>query len=154
MHVSKYRTGQIRYKKNITTNLFINHPNTVLNWITLGIMVIAQFSHIMTFSEWKGSFHKAKVNKNIVCCSNMLVRDIKPRILFFPIFSMNSAQVDHLKKTFNRYKTGFFSGLDQWFFFSTAWTEKNSWKTRFVVWCFDVTKKILIRNVDKDQGIQ
>ena len=53
-------------------------------------------------------------------------------IMFSPIFSTNFPQFDQLKKKTNFFlvQTGFFSVLDQWkvFSFSTAKTEKNSWK--------------------------
>ena len=71
------------------------------------------------------------------------VRDIKPRILFSPIFSTKFSQLEQLKK-----KTNFllvknsaflsFGPMTSLVSFSTAKTEKKSWKKlgkrKLVIW--------------------
>jgi hypothetical protein len=90
----------------------------------------------------------------LISCS--LHQTTKPQILFSSIFSANFCQLDQLKK-----KTNFllvqnrfflkFGPMKSLFSFSSPQTEKTSWKklgkTRFMVWWFDVTNKILLLKV-------
>ena len=76
----------------------------------------------------------------------------KQPILFPPIFSMIFPQFEQLKKKTNFYlvqnlEKTCFGPTKSFFSFSTAKTEKKSWKKlvkiRLVVWWFDVTNNII-----------
>ena len=75
--------------------------------------------------------------------------------LVFPIFFHEFFSVEQLKAKTNfslvvqNWEKTCFGPIKSFFSFSTAKTEKNSWKklvkTKLVVWWFDVTKKICVR---------
>ena len=94
---------------------------------------------------WKKCFWEPKV---ALSGGYHPVRDIKPRILFSPIFSTKFSQLEQLKKKTNflLVQNRFFLRLGPMKSLFSFSTEKNSWKnlgkTRFVVWCFDLTNKI------------
>ena len=72
-----------------------------------------------------------------------LVRDIKPPILFPPIFSTNFSQLEQLKKKTNFLL--FFSVLDQWkvcILFQLVKLRNNWGKTRLVVWCHEQDNRL------------